>query len=103
VVLFDAAARRRLSEELLAVKEGYVLSVAFSPDGKTSAAGCSVRGGGAVVLLDASVESWQRIARTIANRNFIWDEWRQYFLDRPYRPTFPDLPEPPEVASRASN
>ncbi len=39
VVLWDAAARKRLADEPLAVKEGDVGSVAFSPDGKTLAAG----------------------------------------------------------------
>src|SRR5205823_5853696 len=58
VVLFDAAARRRLSEGPLAVQEGVVQSVAFSPDGKTIAAGYG-RGvgggaGGGVVLFDAA-------------------------------------------------
>jgi WD40 repeat protein len=40
-VLFDAAGRERLSERPLAVPEGEVNSVAFSPDGKTLAAGYS--------------------------------------------------------------
>ena len=31
----------------------------------------------------------RRIAGRIANRNFSRDEWRQYFPDKPYRPTFP--------------
>ena len=39
MVLWDVAARKRLVDEPLAVKEGNVGSVAFSPDGKTIAAG----------------------------------------------------------------
>ena len=39
VVLFDTAARKRLSEEPLTVKRAGSVSVAFSPDGKTIAAG----------------------------------------------------------------
>ena len=55
VVLWDVAARRRLAQDPLPVKEGYVGSVAFSPDGKTLAAGYLVgegAGGGGVVLWD---------------------------------------------------
>jgi hypothetical protein len=98
VVLWDVAARRRLSDAPLAVKEGYVRSVAFSPDGKALAAGAGPDG---VVLGDVDLESWQRRAARIANRNFTRDEWRQYLPDEPYRATFPDLPVPPEVPSQA--
>jgi hypothetical protein len=45
-----------------------------------------------VVLWDVDLESWQRKAGRIANRNFTRDEWRQYFPEEPYRPTFPDRP-----------
>ena len=51
VVLWDAAGRKRLADEPLAVKEGDVRSVAFSPDGKTLAAGYGVGGGGGGVVL----------------------------------------------------
>jgi hypothetical protein len=102
VVLFDAATRGRLSEQPLAVREGDVYSVAFSPDGKTIAAGYGVGVGvgggvleGGVVLWDVDLSSWQGLAGRIANRNFTRDEWRQYFPEKDYRPTFPD---PPEVA-----
>ena len=116
VVLWDVAARKRLGDEPLPVKEGYVRSVAFSPDGKTLAAGYNVgadadadadaaaagnnvgAGVGGVVLWDVDLESWQRLAGQIANRNFTRDEWRQYFPDEPYRRTFPCLPDGPGVA-----
>jgi WD40 repeat protein len=102
VVLWDAASRKRLLEEPLAVEEGYVDSVAFSPDGKTVAAGYGgVGGGGSVVLWDIDRKSWERTAGRVANRNMTLGEWHQFFPDEPdYRATFPDLPLPPEVASQ---
>jgi hypothetical protein len=54
-----------------------------------------------VVLFDVDLASWLRIAGRIANRNFTRDEWRQFFPERPtYRPTFPDLPIPPEAPAQ---
>jgi len=95
VVVWDASVHQRLREDLL-VKEGYVWSVTFSPDGKTLAAGYQDVGNrGGVVLWNVDLESWKRLARKIANRNFARDEWHQYFPDEPYRQTFLDLPVPP--------
>jgi WD40 repeat protein len=55
VVLWDAAASRRLDDNPLPVKEGGVNSVAFSPDGRTIAAGYTGGGpGGGVVLWDTA-------------------------------------------------
>jgi hypothetical protein len=48
------------------------------------------------------LESWRRLAGQIANRNFARAEWRQYFPEEPYRPTFPDLTVPPEDVASAS-
>jgi len=95
-VLWDASARKPLSEDPLAVRGGDVQGVAFGPDGKTFAAGYV---GGGATRWDVDLKSWQRLAGRIANRNFTRDEWRQYFPDEPYRPTFPDLPVPPEANS----
>jgi WD40 repeat protein len=88
VVLWDAAACRRLGDKPLPVKKGSVDSVAFSPDGKTIAAACV----GGVMLWDVDLESWKRHAGQIANRNFTQKEWRDYFPETPYRAIFPDLP-----------
>jgi WD40 repeat protein len=96
VVLFDAAARRRRRvEDPLPGATGDVVSVAFTPDGRTLAAG----DGGGLVLWDVAVEAWLQVASKIANRNFTWDEWRLYFPDKPYRPTISELPIPPKVTS----
>ena len=57
----------------------YVYGVAFSPDGKSFAVGSS----GSVVVFDVDLESWQRIAGRIANRNFTRDERRGISLKRP--------------------
>jgi WD40 repeat protein len=92
VVLWDAAARERLVDVPLRVDEGGVTSVAFSPDGRAIAAGYDGVGFRGVVLWDVDLESWQRHAGQIANRNFTQKEWRDYFPETPYRAIFPDLP-----------
>ena len=77
--------------------------MAFSPGGKTVAAGYGGASVGGVVLWDVDLSSWQGLAGTIANRNFTRAEWRQYFPpEKPYRPTFPDLAVPPEDPASAS-
>jgi hypothetical protein len=92
VVLYDVAGRRRLGEPL-AVTEGSVMAVAFSPDGQTLAAGYYGGVGGGVVLYDVAPESWQHLACRIANRNLSWDEWSRFIgPDVPYRRLCPELP-----------
>ena len=68
VVLWDVAGRSGWRTEPLAVKEGDVTSVAFSPDGKTLAAGYGGvgGGGGGVVLWD--VAGRKRLADGTARR-----------------------------------
>ncbi len=65
-MLWDVATRERPGRtQPLAVKEGDVTSVAFSPDGKTIAAGYTGRRGssGGVVLWDvASASAWRTSA-----------------------------------------
>jgi WD40 repeat protein len=103
IVLWDVSARRRLLKEALLGVEDAVPSAASNPNGTILAVGYGHRlghDGGSVMLWDMSFESWMRRAGQIANRNFTLDEWREYFLDEPYRATFPELPVPPEVLSQ---
>jgi WD40 repeat protein len=91
VVLWDAPARKRLVDDPFVLMEAK--SFAFSPDSKTIAAGYNHN----VVLCDADLESWRRRVGRIVKRNFTRDEWREYFPGEDYRPTFCDLPIPPET------
>jgi hypothetical protein len=103
VLLWDVGQRSRLGYPPLVLEGSFVRSVASTPDGKTLAAGYStVDAGGGVVLLDVSLEAGERVARQLANRNFTRAEWRQYFPGTLYRPTFNDLPVPPETERSAA-
>jgi hypothetical protein len=97
-ILWDVTTHDRLWADPLFVEEGRVSGVAFHPDGKTIATGYLGGGiGGGAVLWDTELESWQRRAGQIANRNLTPEEWYDYFRDTPYRATFPDLPVPQEA------
>ncbi len=101
--MWDTATQRRLVAEplLVPVTGSVVESIAFSPNGKTLAAGYHGLMSGyknGVVLFDVDPCSWARRAGQIANRNFTWDEWREYFPDQPsYRRTFRELPWPSDL------
>jgi hypothetical protein len=103
VVLWDTARRVRLQEKPLAVTEGSVNEVAFSPDGKTLAAGYGGSGGrgGGVVQFDIDLTSWCRQAGSIANRNLSRAEWQEYFPGQAYRKTFDWLPAAPGTEATA--
>ena len=67
-----------------------MLSVAFSPDGKTLA---SAGRDGSVMLWNMDVASWLRLACAIANRNLTRREWAQYVgEDVSYQAPCPALP-----------
>jgi WD40 repeat protein len=97
VVLWDVATRRRLMQDPLVVGEAQVKSVQFHPDGKSLATGLAGPRGGGVVLWDIDLNSWEQLAGQIANRNFTWKEFHEYFPEKlMYRRTFPHLPRPPD-------
>jgi WD40 repeat protein len=101
VVLWNVATRQRLGSPL-AMTNARVVSVAFNPDKpdeEVLAAGFietrSVSVGGVVLL--PGLGEWKHIAKGVANRNLTRAEWQQYFPGEEYRPTFDDLPVPPET------
>ena len=95
VILFDSTTRQRIDPGRLSLTHGDVTSLAFSPDGKTLAVGDS----SGVVWCDVDLESWKRLARQVANRNLTRAEWKLYFPDTPYRPTFNELTLRPKNTS----
>jgi WD40 repeat protein len=64
VLLWDVATRQRLVGEPLPVEAGFVESMAFSPDGKTLAAGYGYVSGGGVVLWDLDLTDSSRVNGT---------------------------------------
>ena len=86
VVVFDARGER-LRPTPLEVKEGSVRSVAFDPQGRIAAGHHVVRGGVDVVVFDGDPASWRQKVERVANRNFTWQEWTQYFPESPYHRT----------------
>ena len=72
VVLWDVATRERLADPPLPVSEGAVLDVAFSPDGKTLAAGFGSRVVGGVVLWDVATRKRLIEATLPVNEGTVW-------------------------------
>ena len=90
ITLWDVVARQPLSEPLLR-HAGWVMSLAFSPDGQTLVSSSS---GGTLVLWDVSLESWQACACRRANRNLTQAEWDRFIGSHiPYERTCADLPQ----------
>jgi TIR domain/AAA ATPase domain len=99
VVLFDRDGRR-LRPDLLEVHGAPVMSVAFDGDDQIAAACSPFNAVNEVVRVDASLNSWRRNAGRTANRNLTLAEWKQYYLESPYRRTVRSLPWPHDLLGK---
>jgi WD40 repeat protein len=69
------------------IMKGMLISVAFSPDGKTLASG---NNSGASVLWDIDPSAWRELACGTAGRDLTLDEWSIYMpVSVPYHPVCP--------------
>ncbi|MCY2995971.1 MAG: TIR domain-containing protein [Planctomycetota bacterium] len=100
VILWDITVGR-IESQVLELGEGYPVGLEFSPDARRPAIGFNAgphdHSRGTLVLWDVDPASWERRAGLIANRNFSWFEWLQFFPGEPYRKTFDELPVGPGV------
>ena len=76
-------------------------NLVFSRDGHWLAVGTAI---GTVVFWNMDLDDLlTRVGQTVG-RNMTIEEWRQYFREQPYRPTFPSLPMPsPESRAHSTD
>jgi serine/threonine protein kinase/WD40 repeat protein len=97
VVVWYVESRDLVASDAFVLKGDLIRNLSFSRDSKNILAGRDCHSDiGGVVFWDLDLESWQRRARQIVNRNLTREEWRQHFPKVPYRETFPGLPSAPE-------
>lgn len=81
-ILWDVESRKQigrpLAERRALGSDDPVESIAFSPDGKVLALGSTH---GTIILWDADPDSWQNLARRIANRTLTQEELRLYGIN----------------------
>jgi hypothetical protein len=92
VVLWDNSTGRELGPELTGHTRS-VATAAFRGDGRLLA----TTDGQQIILWDLNLDAWEEQACLVADRNLGWDEWLQFFPDRPYRKTCDRLPVPYSV------
>jgi hypothetical protein len=78
IILWDVATQRAIGSSLTG-HDGWIYSVAFSPDGNQLA---SNSGDNAIILRDVSFDLWKERACQTANRSLSWLEWKQYLGDQ---------------------
>jgi WD40 repeat protein len=94
VALWDVSSGQELGEPLPGTRD-FVVTLAFSHDGNTLAWGSySVAPSSELLVLwDASLDSWQRKACALVNRNLTQSEWDRFVGGtRRYAPTCSHLP-----------
>ena len=88
IILWDVLTHQQIGPTLTE-QTGGILDLEFSPDGSHLFSNAYKD---KVMIWDLQIESWQKKACSIINRNLAYNEWQQYLPGTSYRLTCPDLP-----------